>query len=248
MQVVHNTKNSQHLAVAVTIILEVLFAFLGAWTLYDVFISWGLVPAVIIGGLAGLTLFLLYLYVFIYREYAIDAVKLFSAKRGDEPGSRLAWAAFLSFACILMDSAFNANRMIGLPISDGWAKFFIWAGLQIMVFVPFALGKMVHAHVNVVDVAASRQSRILDLVDDNLYKALESILPTLNASEILQLKQGNIQVLEDRLNAIEAERKAIQAPAPVSPLAAALEKWAANQQTGGESASPLPQSQNGHRR
>lgn len=166
---------------------------------------------------------------FIYREYAIDAAKLFSAKRGEDATGRLAWAAFLSLSCVLMDSAFNANRMVGLPISSGAAKFFIWVGLQIMVFVPFALGKLVHAHVNVVDVQASRQSRMIDLVDDQLYKALEEILPTLNAAEMLQLKSGNLQVLEDRLNAIEAERKAIQAPAPASPLAAALDRWAANQ-------------------
>ncbi|MGH2478803.1 MAG: hypothetical protein ACRDHW_04005 [Ktedonobacteraceae bacterium] len=229
MQLIHNQKNSQALAVAVTIILEVLFAFLGGWTLYDVFGAWGLIPAIIIGALTGVTLFLLYLYVFIYREYAIDAVRLFSAKRGADPASRLAWAGFLSFACILMDSFFNANRMIGLPITDGLAKLFIWAGLQVMVFVPFALGKMVHAHINVVDVQTSRQGRMIDLVDDQLYKALEQVLPSLNASEMLRLKQGDIQVLEDRLNAIEAERKAIQAPDPVSPLAAALDRWAANQ-------------------
>lgn len=251
MQSIHNQKNSQGLAVAVTIILEVLFAFLGGWTLYDVFTAWGTIPAIIIGGLTGLTLFLLYLYVFIYREYAIDAVKLFSAKRGDEPGSRLAWAGFLSLACVLMDSAFNANRMIGLPIADAGAKVAIWVGLQMMVFIPFALGKLVHAHVNVIDASAIRQNRMVDLVDARLYQALEQILPTLDASEVLRLKQGDTQVLEDRLNAIEAERKAIQAPPSVSPLEAALSRWAENQQSGGATASPLSQNslnQNGHQK
>lgn len=258
-----NQKNSQGLAVALTIILEILFAFLGGWTLYDVFTSWGIIPAIIIGGLTGITLLLLYLYVFIYREYAIEAIQVFSFRRNESPRGRLAWATFLVFICVLMDSFFNANRMIGLPIHDMAAKGFIWAALQCFVFVPLALGKLVHAHVNVVDQTGERNRKLINAVDENLFNALNDVLPTLNASELLQLKSGNLQPLHDRMNAIESQRQSVTQQSQ-DPLAAALSQWVTTQtgapkqsyaddlanSVGGGSANPLSQNsahQNGHR-
>jgi hypothetical protein len=226
MNSLHNQRASQVVAATVTIIIELLFAFLGGWTLYDVFLSWGLVPSIIIGGLVGLTLFLLYLYVFVYREYALDAVKVFSARRGESPSGRLFWASFIVFACILMDSFFNADRMVSLSIS-GWSRFFIWAALQMMIFIPFALGKLAHAHVNVTDVRAIRERQIVSMVDDTLHKSMRQVLPSLNAAELLQLKAGNLGPLAARLNAVETEQKEAQAQAQAtSPLEEALRQWA----------------------
>lgn len=224
MQSIHNPKNSQRMAVTLTIILEVLFAFLGGWTLFDVFISWGLVPAIIIGALTGLVLLLLYLYVFIYREYAMEAVKIFSFRRNESPAARLAWGIFLVCICVLMDSFFNANRMIGLPLDNPAGKAFIWLALQCLVFVPLALGKLVHAHVNVVDPTADRTRRLVNAVDENLFDALKSVLPTMNASELLAMKAGNLQPLHDRMAAIEAQRQQATQVAQ-DPLAQVLTQW-----------------------
>lgn len=225
----HNQKNSQRLAVSITLILEVLFAFLGGWTLYDVFTSWGLIPAIIIGALAGITLLLLYLYVFIYQEYAIEAVKVFSFRRNESPDARLAWGLFLVVICVAMDSFFNANRMIGLPLDNPIGKAFIWLALQCLVFVPLALGKLVHAHVNVVDPTADRNQRLATTVDEHLFNALNTILPTLNASELLALKAGNLQPLHDRMNAVEAQRQQAT-QVQQDPLVAALSQLISAQQ------------------
>ena len=209
MQAVHNASSSQIVAVLLTLILETLFAFLGGWTLYDTFESWGFFPALIIGGLVGATLFLLYLYVFIFREYALDAVAVFSARR-HENGSRASWASFLALACILMDSFFNADRMVNLPHLTVASKLFIWLGLQILVFVPFALGKIVHAHINTIDLTAQRTIQISQDVDKELLDRLATLLPTLNAVELLALKQGDTTPIQNRLQAIEAEKAAQQ--------------------------------------
>lgn len=221
MNAIHNAKSSQFIAVAVTVILEILFAFLGGWTLYDTFASWGDIPAIIIGSLVGLTLLLLYLYVFIFREYALDAVKVFSAKRGEHPGSRLMWAGFLAFACITMDSFFNANRMLTLPSVSPASKICMWVGLQMLVFIPFALGKVVHAHINTVNVAASRQHAIANKLNSHLYNRIEEVLPTLDAPALLALKAGDMSALHARMNAVDAEKQELTQP-ETDPFAQAL--------------------------
>src|SRR5205807_8621146 len=91
----HSARSSQIVGVTLTFIIELLFSFLAGWAMYDEFSSWGFYPALIVGILAGAVFLLLGLYVFILREYAIDANKVFAKIRNENANWRLAWAFFL---------------------------------------------------------------------------------------------------------------------------------------------------------
>lgn len=224
----HNAKASRFIAATLTIIIEALFAFLGGWVIQSMFSSWGLIPSIIAGAGTGVTLFLLYLYCFIFREYAIEAVKVFSYKRGESARRRLGWAAFIAVACILMDSCFNADRILTLPNIELASRLFLWAGLQMFILIPFGLGKLVHAHVNTVDPVAARQQQFVTGVDMAIMSKIEEVIPTLNAHDLIKIKSGDYAPLQARLSAIEAE-KSQRVEEPTNPLADMLAGMASRQ-------------------
>src|SRR5205085_1713705 len=164
--------------------------FLAGWAMYDEFSSWGFYPALIVGILAGAVFLLLGLYVFILREYAIDANKVFAKIRNENANWRLAWAFFLVALVVLVESFINANRMVVLPIPDATAKAFLWVMFQCLVFVPLALGKLVHGHVNATDPEIEERGFYSD-IDSAFYQGVRKQLPGMSLREIAQLRQGN---------------------------------------------------------
>lgn len=227
MSGLHSARISQIIAVLVTFLIEVFFAFLGGWTLYDVFKSWGTVPSMVIGGLGGVVLLLVYLYVFILREYAVDAVKVFSPARNEDPSGRLRWASFLVGVCLLMDTFFNIDRMLGLPIGLA-SKICIAIALELFIFVPLALGKLAHAHINTYSPEARMQTKLVNMVDSRLYASLQKELPNLSVADLLALKAGDTSPLQRRVEVVEADRKA-KAENPTAPLVQALAGMAGRQ-------------------
>jgi len=214
----HSSGAAQFFGVTLTFITETFFASLAGWAMYDEFAPWlGFWPALVVGIVAGLVFFLLGLYVFILSEYAIDAVKVFSKIRGESPGGRIAWATFLVIAVILVESFINANRMIELPIANMAAKVFLWLCFQVLVFVPVALGKLVHAHVNATD-PAIEERKFYNELDSTFYTKVRESLPNMTFAEIAQLKQGNTAPLVSRMVQEETDREV----KPEHPLATGL--------------------------
>lgn len=206
MNKAHNAQLSQLVGITLTFIIEALFAFLAGWAMYDNFASWGFWPGVIIGALAGLVFLLLGLYVFILREYAIDANKIFARLRGENAFWRLAWAFFLVILVVLIESFINANRMSVLPIANTNAKIFLWLMFQALVFVPLALGKLVHGHINATDPQVEER-KFYNSIDTAFYSGVQKALPGMSLGEIAQLRQGNTAPLQAR---IQAEQHAIE--------------------------------------
>ena len=219
MNKAHNATLSQIVGVSLTFIIEALFAFLAGWAMYDNFSSWGFWPGVIIGALAGIVFWLLGLYVFILREYAIDANKIFARLRRENEFWRLAWAFFLVALVVLIESFINANRMSVLLIPNASAKIFLWLMFQALVFVPLALGKLVHGHINATD-PAIEERKFYNSIDTAFYAGVQKQLPNMSLGEIAQLRQGNTAPLQTRIqaeqNAIEAS-KAGEAEHPLAP-------------------------------
>jgi hypothetical protein len=214
----HSARVAQIVGVVLTFIIEGLFSFLAGWAMFDEFQSWGFWPGVIVGALSGLVFFLLGLYVFILREYAIDANTIFAKMRGQSVGWRLAWAVFLVVLVILIESFINANRMTVLPIRDAGAKAFLWLCFQALVFVPLALGKLVHGHVNATD-AAMEERKFYNNLDSAFYQGVNKQLPNMSLGEIAQLRQGNVKPLQTRIideqHQIEAKKQG-EAPHPLA--------------------------------
>jgi|SRR5579859_607972 len=204
----HSTGAAQLVGVTLTFIIEALFSFLAGWAMYDEFSqAWGFWPGVVVGVLAGAVFLLLGLYVFILREYAIDANKTFAKMRGEKAWHRIAWAIFLVALVILVESFINANRMSVIPLSNTNAKVFLWLFFQALVFVPLALGKLVHGHVNATD-AAMEERKFYNSLDSAFYQGVNKQLPNMTLAEIAQLRQGNVNPLHTR---IVEEQKQIEA-------------------------------------
>ncbi len=233
----HSAKAAQIVGVVLTFIIEGLFSFLAGWAMFDEFQSWGMWPGVIVGVLSGLVFLLLGLYVFILREYAIDANTIFARMRGQSIGWRLAWAVFLVVLVILIESFINANRMSVLPIRDATAKLFLWLMFQALIFVPLALGKLVHGHVNATD-AAMEERKFYNSLDSAFYQGVNKQLPHMTLGEIAQLRQGNVTPLQSRIQEEHAALEASHQEEAPHPLANGLRTF-----------QPVdPQSQNGNRK
>lgn len=196
----HSHQSSKFVAITVTVTLELLFALLGGITLYYTFtLVWNEAIAAIIGSIAGLTFLALSLYTFIYREYAVEAIKVFSRSRGEDETGRLFWSLFVVVVVILMESFFNLDRiacMTAVPIVQ---RIFLGIALELLTFVPFGLGKMVHAHVNVYTAEQRRITQITELVDKNLVDQMKKEIPSLKAHELLALRKGDATPLHNRM-------------------------------------------------
>ncbi len=217
----HSARVAQVVGVVLTFIIEGLFSFLAGWAMFDEFQSWGFWPGVIVGGLSGLVFLLLGLYVFILREYAIDANTIFAKMRGQSVGWRLAWAVVLVVLVVLIESFINANRMTVLPIRDVSAKVFLWLCFQALVFVPLALGKLVHGHVNATD-AAMEERKFYNQLDSAFYQGVNKQLPRMTLGEIAQLRQGNVNPLQTRIIEEQQQTEAAKAGESEHPLAQGL--------------------------
>lgn len=211
----HSAKASQWVGVTLTFIIEAFFSFLAGWTMYDEFSAWGFVAAIVVGVLAGSVFLLLGLYVFILREYAIDANKIFSRLRGEHPNSRLLWAIFLVALVIVVESFINANRMTVLPLPSVTAKWFLWAMFQGLVFVPLALGKLVHGHINATDPRIEEQ-KFLMAVDQRFYHLTQKEIGNMSLPELARLRQGNttplVTRMQDQEQVQDQERAAKEIP------------------------------------
>lgn len=219
MDKVHSAGLAQFVGVALTFIIEAFFSFLAGWGIFDIFsTAWAFWPGVILGILAGLVFLLLGLYVFILREYAIDANKIFAHMRGESVTGRIAWAVFLVTLVIAVESFINGNRMLSLTLSSPGAKVFLWLMFQALVFVPLALGKLVHGHVNATD-AAMEEQKFYNSLDSAFYQGVNKQLPNMNLGEIAQLRQGNVNPLHTRIleeqQQIEAAKQG-KAPHPLA--------------------------------
>lgn len=210
----HSAKISQFVAIAVTVVIELLFSFLGSWTLYDVFTPWGQGPAVIIALLFGSTLFLLYMYCYIFREYAIEGVREYNRLHGRRLKDRLMWATILAWSCVVIDTAFNIDRLLALPGLSLSSRLLLGAGLQILVLVPFALGALVHAHVNSRTARQMNVDRFAAKLDTEVFDRLNEILPMLTTSEIISVRNGDMLPIQKKL--------AAQTARDTDPLAAVL--------------------------
>ncbi len=216
----HNTTASQFVGVSLSVIVELFFSFLAGWAMYDEFKWWGFVPAIIVGVLAGAVFFLLGFYVFILREYAVEANKIFARLRG-ESADRVGWATFLVVLVMLIESFINANRMIVLPIPDQGAKVFLWLCFQGLVFVPFALGKLVHGHVNARDPQIEERAFYNEL-DTTFYTKVRGSLADMSLAEIAQLRQGNTAPLHTRIVEEQQQIEAAKQGEKEHPLADGL--------------------------
>ena len=221
---VYNTRLALFVGVSLTFIIEAFFSFLAGWAMFDEFKAWSFWPGVIVGILAGAVFLLLGLYVFILREYAIDANKIFARIRNERAAWRLLWAGFLVFLVIAIESFINANRMSVLPISDQGAKIFLWLMFQALVFVPLALGKLVHGHVNATD-PVIEQRKFLAQLDSAFYAGIRKQLPNMSLAEIAQLRQGNIAPLQTRITEEQKQIDAAKAGEPEHPLARGLQNF-----------------------
>lgn len=226
----HSAAVAQFVGVTLTFIIETLFSFLAGWAMFDEFQAWGFWPAFIVGVLAGLVFLLLGLYVFILREYAIDANKIFARIRGEKATARIAWAIFLVTLVVIVESFINANRMSVLPISNGQAKAFLWVMFQALVFVPLALGKLVHGHVNATDPEIEERKFYTEL-DSAFYTGVRQQLPGMSLAEIARLRQGNVAPLQQRMQAAEDERDRKAQGDPPHPLAQGLRTISPEPQT-----------------
>lgn len=212
MRTVHNANISQFIAVFVTVMIEALLAFFSGWTLYDVFRPWGQVPAVIVGVGVGVVFFALYLYVFIFREYAREAIKVFAVGRGFDPKGLLTWAFILVFLCLAMDTFFNTDRVLVLGFLDFRQAVMIWAGVEILAIIPLPLGKVVHAHVNTINLPQARAAHIANIVDGKLTQKVAKGVKGMSAGDLLRLKAGDAAPLdklvdEETTRARQAEEK-----------------------------------------
>ena len=205
----HSHNASKFIAVTVTITLELLFALLGGITLYYTFVLvWPGPIACIIGVIAGTTFLGLSLYTFIYREYAVEAIKVFSRSRGENANERLFWCLFIVLVVILMETFFNLDRITSMEKVPLMQKIFLGAALELLTFVPFALGKMVHAHVNVNTSQQARVAKITELVDDSLLTQMKREIPSMKAHELLALRKGDSTPLHKRLQDGDEEKEA----------------------------------------
>lgn len=204
----HSHNASKAIAVTVTATLELLFALLGGITLYYTFVLvWPGPIACLIGVIAGVTFLGLSLYTFIYREYAVEAIKVFSKSRGENASERLFWSLFIVFVVILMETFFNLERISSMDTVPLPQKIFLGCALELLTFVPFALGKMVHAHVNVNTTHDARITKLTELVDSNLYTQMKREIPSLKAHELLALGQGDVSPLHNRMKSGEEEKE-----------------------------------------
>lgn len=205
----HSAKASRYVAVALTMTIGIFFSFLASWTLYDVFASWGVYPAVTIGVIVGIVFLLLHLYVFVLREYAVDAIEFFSDRRYEEAKKRLRYGMFLIIAVILVESSFNADRMIVLALQNTTAKWIIWMGLQVLVFVPFALGKVVHAHVNASRTPIAQVTSFAQSVDEQYYSQMRKSLKSMPMDQLHQLHRGETKPLDRVVSTPEEKTKEV---------------------------------------
>ncbi len=224
MNKVHSAGLAQFVGVTLTFIIEMFFSFLAGWAMYDEFKTWGAAPGVIIGVLAGLVFLLLGLYVFILREYAIDANKIFARIRQESVWGRVAWAVFLVILVIGIESFINGNRMSVLPLASQSAKVFLWLMFQALVFVPLALGKLVHGHVNATDPAIEERKFYVS-IDTAFYQGIQKQLPTMTLGEIAQLRQGNASPLQNRIVAEQQVIDTAKEGEPEHPLAQGLRQF-----------------------
>lgn len=204
----HSHNASKMVALTVTITLEVLFALLGGLTLFYTFDQvWPDVIAGIVGVIAGITFLGLSLYTFIYREYAVEAIKVFSKSRSENANDRLFWALFIVIVVVLMETFFNLDRITSMDKLSFLQKLFLGSALELLTFVPFALGKLVHAHVNVNTSNQARIAKITELVDDSLLTQMRREIPSMKAHELLALRKGDSTPLHKRLQADDEEKE-----------------------------------------
>ena len=220
----HSHNTSKFIAVAVTITLELLFALLGGITLYYTFVQvWPGLIAFIISVIAGVTFLGLSLYTFIWREYAVEAIKVFSKSRGENASERLFWALFLVVVVILMETFFNLERISSMDAVHLPQKIFLGCALELLIFVPFALGKLVHAHVNVNTTHEARITKLTELVDSSLHAQMKREIPSMKAHELLALGQGDVSPLHSRMQVVDEEKEEAKKKMTNShPLAQAL--------------------------
>lgn len=224
MNKAHNAQLAQVVGVTLTFIIETFFSFLAGWAMYDEFSVWGFLPSIVIGVLAGLVFLLLGLYVFILREYAIDANKLFARLRREHEWKRLAWAFFLVALVVAIESFINANRMSVLPLANEGAKVFLWLMFQALVFVPLALGKLVHGHINATD-PALEERKFYTMLDTAFYTGVQKQLSGMGLGEIAQLRQGNTHPIQTRIVAEQEAIDAAKAGEAEHPLARGLREF-----------------------
>lgn len=208
----HNAQNARNIAGALTILIELASGVVGGYTAYEVFylLNWLLGWAV--GLLFFAIMFLAGLYVFIYREYGVDAIKLFSKMR-DEIGKYRMFCSWVAVGVVLgIETGLLWFRMYELPLANSAAKYAVWVAFQLVVFLPFFIAPVVHAHVNVASKKPDANAKFTEQMNRDTMQEVQKIWPKLSGHEKLQVRNGDYSPITRRLAPVEQEERTTDDP------------------------------------